>query len=296
MTFRSFVVGSMVLVALAGCGQQMQGDALAYTDAEPTYRSAALSDPRPEELESLRVGGSSARRLIKTAALEILVADPERTSAEVQEITASLGGHVASLKAWKPAELFHYQLTLRVPENRLEEALRRIKEIAEEVVSESLDSRDVTEQVVDLEARIRTLRATEAELRTLLAASRERDFDAEDVMAVYKHLTGIRGEIESAEGKLRGLDDLATLSTVNLALLPTEAAKPVVAASWRPKETARKSTRLLLALLRRAGDLAIVFFIVILPLTLLAGLVLWPLRQLVARARRRSQEAQEAIG
>ena len=77
-------------------------------------------------------------------------------------------------------------------------------------------------------------------------------------MAVYEHLTKIRGQIESAERQLRGIDNLATLSTLNLALLPTEAARPVVAQTWRPRETARRSTRLLLAFLRRAKGVVVV--------------------------------------
>lgn len=296
MTFRSWIVGAVVLLALAGCERGARYDALAYTGSVGEVQQMRLVEHAPEEPAALRVGGAPQRKLVKTVTLELLVADPERASEEVQGIAAAVGGHVASMRAWKPDELFHYQIALRVPVERLEEAVRRIKGMADEVVSESLESRDVTEQVADLAARLRTLRATETELRGLLAESRERDFDAEDVMAVYERLTEIRSEIERAEGQLQGIEGLATLSTVNLSLLPTESARPVVAEGWRPRETARRSTRLLLGLLRHAGDLAILFVIVILPLTLIAGAVLWPSGQLVLRARRKAAEARPATG
>lgn len=296
MTFRSWIVGPVALLALGGCEGGARYDALAYSGSVGEVQQVRMAEPQPEEPAALRVGGAPQRKLVKTVTLELLVADPEEAAEEVQGIAASVEGHVASIKAWKPDELFHYRIALRVPVERLEEAVRRIKGIADEVVSESLESRDVTEQVTDLGARIRTLRATETELRGLLAESRQRDFDAEDVMAVYERLTEIRAEIEKAEGQLQGIEGLATLSTVNLSLLPTESARPVVAEGWRPRETARRSVRLLLGLLRHAGDLAILFGIVILPLTLLAGAVVWPLVQLVVRARRRAAEAGPAAG
>lgn len=291
MTFRSWILGSLVLLVLGGCGRPGRYDALAHGDSTEQARLMATADPRPEKPEALRVGGAPRRMLVKTVELELLVADPERAAEEVRGIVAAVGGHVASMKAWKPGELFHYQIALRVPVGRLEEAVRRIKGMADEVVSESLESRDVTEQVADLGARLRTLRATETELRGLLAESRERDFDAEDVMAVYERLTEIRSEIERAEGQLQGIEGLATLSTVNLSLRPTESAKPFAAEGWRPRETARRSVRMLLALLGHAGDLAILFVIVVLPFTLIVGAVVWPLAQLVRRARRKAAEA-----
>jgi len=296
MTLRSWILGSLMLLVLGGCGRPGRYDALAHGDSTGEARLMATADPRPEEPGALRVGGAPGRMLVKTVQLELLVADPERAAEEVQGIAAAVGGHVASMKAWKPSDLFHYQIALRVPVERLEEAVRRIKGIADEVVTESLESRDVTEQVADLGARLRTLRATETELRGLLAESRERDFDAEDVMAVYERLTEIRSEIERAEGQLQGIEGLATLSTVNLSLRPTEGAKPVAAEGWRPRETARRSVRVLLTLLRHAADLAILFVIVVLPLTLMAGAVVWPLLQLVRRTRRKAAEARPAIG
>lgn len=295
MTFRPWIVGLVVLLFLGGCERKDRYDALAYTGSTGEVQQMRLAEPAPEEPAALRVGGAPQRKLVKTVTLELLVADPEEAAEEVQGIVGSVEGHVASIKAWKPDELFHYQIALRVPVERLDEAVRRIKGIADEVVSESLESRDVTEQVTDLGARRRTLRATETELRGLLAESRQRDFDAEDVMAVYERLTEIRAEIERAEGQLQGIEGLATLSSVNLSLLPTESARPMVVEGWRPRETARRSVRLLLGLLRHVGDLAILFAIVILPLTLLAGAVLWPLGHLVLRARRNAAATGQAL-
>lgn len=291
MTSRWWIVGSVGLLVLGACQRQGAYDALAYSGSVGEMQQARLTEPASDVAAALGVGGSPRRMLVKTVSLELLVADPERAAEEVQEIAASLEGHVASMKAWKPHRLFHYRIALRVPVERLDEAARRLKDIADEVVSESLESRDVTEQATDLSARLRTLRATETELRGLLAESRERDFDAEDVMAVYERLTEIRAEIERAEGQLRGVEGLATLSTVNLSLLPTESARPVVSEGWQPRKTARRSVRLLLGLLRHAGDLAILFVIVILPLTVITGLVVWPLLRLVLRARRKAAEA-----
>ena len=88
------------------------------------------------------------------------------------------------------------KMTLRVPVERLEEALSAIRKLAGRVEREQQRVEDVTDRFVDLEARLRTLRATEAELQALLAESRQKARKVEEIMAVYRELTEIRSQIE----------------------------------------------------------------------------------------------------
>jgi hypothetical protein len=143
----------------------------------------------------------------------------------------------------------------------------------------------VTDRFIDLEARLRTLRATEAELQALLAESRQKARKVEEIMAVYRELTEIRSQIEQIEGQRNALDKLATLSTINLVLSPTEGAKPVAGGAWNPGETVRASVRTLVAILRGLGTMAIYLGVVFLPLALLAGLLAWLVRRVWKRMR-----------
>ncbi|HEV8631804.1 MAG TPA: DUF4349 domain-containing protein, partial [Thermoanaerobaculia bacterium] len=178
-----------------------------------------------------------------------------------------------------------------VPVERLEDAVRRAKGLAESVERESVRTEDVTQRWVDLDARLTTLRATEGELRQLLTEARQRRQDVDDIMAVYQKLTEIRSSIEQLQAEQQTLRSLTALSTINLELVPTEAAKPIVAAGWSPTGTLRSSFRTLVGALQSLADVAIVVGVVVAPLLALVVLPLWLLARLWRRARRRSASA-----
>lgn len=229
------------------------------------------------------------RRLIRTVDLDLTVDDPTASAERIRELVAEAAGYVAEASAYRVGELLHYAMTLRVPVGRLDALVEELKAMAVEIDREHLRSEDVTDQFVDLEARLRTLRMTEVELQALLAESRSRGSKAEDIMAVYRHLTEIRTDIERLQGRLNGLDNRTTLATVNLNLSPTESAQPLAGAAWRPLDTLRSSLRTLLSALRGLADLAIVTLVVVAPIALLAGAAVWLVVRAVGMIRRRGR-------
>lgn len=280
-----------VALALALCGlacaRSEEGEAESVAEAPAP---SAVPEPAPDS----RAGGPQAapaavsvsRKLVRTVDLEIEVRDPEKVSTEVQGLAGRLGGYVASVDAQRLEDgTLYSRMTLRVPVERLDEALSAIRKLAVRVEREQQRVEDVTDRFVDLEARLRTLRATEAELQALLAESRQKARKVEEIMAVYRELTEIRSQIEQIEGQRNALNKLASLSTINLALIPTEGAKPVTDGGWRPGETVRASVRTLVAILRGLGTMAIYLVVVFLPLALLAGLLVWLVRRVWRRMR-----------
>lgn len=279
----------------------LQGGCALEAPREADYAESAASEPAarkaPEGVAALGYaeGGEpaptpspGARKLIKTVVLELRAEDTRAVSEAMQELAAELGGFVGSMSSRRQGEVFHYSLVLRVPVDRLDDALARIKGMDVELDRETVQSEDVTDRFVDLEARLRTLRATETELQGLLAESRQRDYDVEDVMAVYRQLTEIRTQIEQIQGQLQVLGDRTSLATVHVELHPTETARPVVSDRWRPGDTAKRALRGLLTALRFLGDVVIVVAIAVLPVVVVVvlpvALVVW---LLVRRARRR---------
>jgi hypothetical protein len=235
----------------------------------------------------------SPRKLIRTVELQLAVKDTEAAARQVEALASSLGGYVADVNAQRVESLMHYQMTLRVPAERLDEALSALRKLAVRVDREQVATEDVTDRYIDLAARLRTLQATEAELRELLAESRERQRKVEDVMAIYRELTEIRSQIEQIQGQLNALDKLAALSTLKLSLYPDVAAAPIVRDEWRPLETVRGSARTLVKILRVLADVAIFFVIVILPVALLFVALIWLARRL---RRRRPMGPGEGAG
>lgn len=232
------------------------------------------------------------RKLVRTVHLTLTVTDGAKTADRVEALVEEAGGYVSSSEAVRrPDELLSVRMTLRVPIERLEEVVAAVRDLGESVERQSLSTEDVTDRYVDLQARLRALRATEEELTALLRESRARGHSAEDIMAIFRELTGIRAQIEQIQGQLQQLADRTTYSTIHLELRPAEAARPLVAEGWQPRATLRSSVRALVAALQWLADAAIVLIVAVLPVLLLTGLWLWVLSWLAGRLRARRTAA-----
>lgn len=275
------VVAVVAVVTACAAKEPAAQRQVAQVRFEPPAGSAAdgaeAEPPRPQ----------GPRKLIRTVNLQLRVADTEATAEAVRELTEAAGGYVASVDAHRREGLLYYRIGLRIPVERLDAAVEEIKALAVEVERESLGTEDVTGRYVDLEARLRTLRATETELQALLAESRSRGHKAEDIMAIYRELTGIRTQIEQHQAQLDLLADQTSYSTVHLDLRPTEAARPLIDEGWQPLVVARDSFRTLLEVLQGLGNLAIFLLVVGVPVVLILGLPVW----LAFRAWRRRRVA-----
>lgn len=249
-----------LLVFLIACSQEAahyEMTAPAPETAQPAARFETTPEaPLPPE----------PRRLIKTVDLSLEVADTTTAADAIQRLAVSSGGYVSSLSSDNSGEFLHYNITIRVPFDRLEEVTAELKSLSTEVRRESIGTEDVTEKFVDLGARLKTLRATEGELQALLAESRRRSQSAADIMAIYGHLTEIRTRIEQIQGQLELLNNQTSLSTIRIALAPAESSRPILRGGWSPLETVRASVRVLIGSLQIIADLAIAGVIVVLPI------------------------------
>lgn len=291
------VVAALALALLGACAKSREyapavaaADAAADAEGATEARSAPASPAAATSTEAPHLA-DAGRKLVKTVDLEMRVADTTGTADRLRTLATSMGGYVSAMSADRRNELLYYTLTLRVPVDRLDDVLLQVKALAERVEREAIRTEDVTERWIDLGARLTTLRATEKELLALLAEARQRGQKVEDIMAVYGKLTEIRTAIEQLQGEQQALQGLTTLSTVNVALVPTEAARPLVDVGWSPSGTARQSFRTLVEALQWLGDVAIVLLVVAVPLGLVIVLPLWLLARLWRRSRRRSRAA-----
>ncbi|HEX6202721.1 MAG TPA: DUF4349 domain-containing protein [Thermoanaerobaculia bacterium] len=273
------------------------GDAAAVEVAEESlgaigYAAGAeapgRSSPAPPGATPAPAPPAAPRKLVRTVQLVLTVGDSEAAAERVEALVEAAGGYVSASEATRrPDELLFVRMTLRVPGERLEEVVDAVRGLAERVERQNLSTEDVTDRYVDLEARLRALRATEAELTALLGESRSRGHSAEDIMAIYRELTGIRSQIEQLQGQLQQLADRVTYSTIQLELRPAEAGRPLVDEGWQPGATLRNSVRGLVAALQWLVDAAIVLVVAVLPILVLVGLAIWLIVRLARRSRRR---------
>ena len=280
MMNRLIVAGCIELLAAAvACGRSDLFEAAESPQAVSVQRFAPPAEAEP------RSQGIAERRLIRIVDLELAVDDTEATAGRIRDLATSLGGYVGSTDARRRQGILSYSMTIHVPADELESAIARIKELASIVDREHLRTEDVTDRIIDLDARLRTLRATETELQALLEESRASQHGLEDIMAVYRELTRIRSEIEQFLGQLESLEERVSLSTINLVLRPTEAARAVVAEPWSPTSLARNSARSLISVLQALAGFAIFFVIVVLPVTIVVAIPVWGIARLWQRSK-----------
>lgn len=277
---RTMFATLILAVTLAGCA----GDGAAVTGEE---EAAALAEGGVSEATADTVAASSGddgallevdleaadREVIRRATLQLHADDTRAAFNEIVTLVQSIGGFVADATVYpttsEEAEP-EVAMTLRIPADQLDDALGAIKGVANEVVSETQGAQDVTEEFVDLEARLTNLQALETELRALLQETRMReDADTEEIIRVFNELSSVRGQIEQLQGQLNRLGDLTALATVQVGITQTPAAAPLVDEPWAPGETVRVAVGNLVEGLQGAADWLIGFAIYALPLLLI---------------------------
>jgi hypothetical protein len=114
----------------------------------------------------------------------------------------------------KPYEIITVEL--RVPAAQFDATLAEIRAAGGSVTAEKITGKDVTEEYIDLEARLRTQRALEAQLLEIMKGADE----VADAISVQRELTTVRTEIERVEGRRRFLENQSSLSTISVTLQP----------------------------------------------------------------------------
>jgi hypothetical protein len=257
---------------------------------EPSYQGAEAS-------VGMMPASQVARKVIANASMTLVVADTQTAVGQIESMLDEVGGYIANTNFYKSSysgnELLRGNLTLRVPAERLRGAMDQLRGLAVDVRSENITREDVTDQYSDVEAQLRNLRTTEDELRALLAEVREKpNSTPDDIMAVHYRITEIRGQIEQLQGRQNMLDNLVSLSTLSVELIPDALNQPIVEAGWRPAVVVREATRALVGTLTFLGSAVIWIGVYLIPLALIAliplSIIVWGLRRLARRVSSRS--------
>lgn len=274
---------TILLLAMSACGQSFEASDEAGVAEGP--RAGAEEAPR-EPNGSFQDGDMGqplpdVSLIIYTGDISMIVAETEAAVSEIEALTARLGGRVISSSLFQSSgNAFSGQMTIRVPVEQFEAAMNEIQELAVEVRRAERDSEDVSEEYVDLQARLENLEAT---------ADRVRDFldeadNVEEALAVNQELSRLESEIEAYKGRIQYLESRAAFSTITVNLTPDELAQPIEVGGWRLTGTARNAVEALLNALQGLARFLVWLGIFVLPL---AVLILAPLALIVRYALRR---------
>jgi hypothetical protein len=172
----------------------------------------------------------------------------------------------------------HISMSIRVPASQFARTMDRLADMAIDVTNRNESAQDVTEEYVDLEARLESLEAARQRLLEIMEESRS----TKDLLEAEQQLTQREAEIESIKGRMKYLSQSALLSSIWIELEPHILSQPVDD-TWRPAETVRRAVQALLSGLRGFAEFLIFFAIAILPwlllILLVVGVLVWFVRR-----------------
>jgi Domain of unknown function (DUF4349) len=229
--------------------------------------------PVPAAAPGRDVGGGEAAfrddaKIIRTGSLSLRVTDLEATVRAGREAIRSMGGYVGASRQTNDGDASTASIAYRIPSDRWDDALDALRRLGT-VLGEETDAVEVTGQIVDLQARIRNLRASETALQQIATTATK----ITDVLEVEKRLSEVRGQIEQLDAQRSDLEDRAGYGTLTVTygiqiVAVTEAAK-----GWEPAVEVDKATGSLINVLQAVTTAGIWFAIVWLPILFAIGLL-----------------------
>lgn len=203
------------------------------------------------------------RKVIKNADLSIVVTDPQKSMDAISAMAEELGGYVVGSNIYQSVygpndtRIPAGNISIRIPSEKLEEVMDRVKKDAVEVTSESISGQDVTDQYVDLTSRLTAKQAAEKKLTEIMEAAEK----TEDVMAVYQQLQQIQSDIEVLKGQIKFIDQSVAMSSININLTAEASAQPIEIGGWKIQGTAKESIEGLVSFLQGFVQFLIRFFL-----------------------------------
>ncbi|MCW5874809.1 MAG: DUF4349 domain-containing protein [Anaerolineales bacterium] len=290
-------IALIVALALGACGAAAPAMDFdrggAYIEA-PMGAAPQVMEEMAYDTSSSFGGGSSIasapntnaeRLVIQNASISVVVDQPDLTMQSITQMAERFGGFVVDSYLYQRTLSNGLQapsgsITIRVPAERLQEALELIEADANTVLSKNLSGQDVTAQYTDLQSRLRNLQDAEVLLRQIMQDA----IESEDILAAFNQLNAITEQIEVLKGQIKYYEESAALSAISVELTASQAVQPITIGGWEPVGVAKDAIQALVSALQGIINTVIWLALYVLPILLVLGL---PIYLLVRWLRRR---------
>jgi len=211
------------------------------------------------------------RMIVRTGEMYLVVEDVTQALEGITQLAAGYNGYVVSSSVSGEEEGMRGWISIRVPDDKFDQTLAELRDLAVRVEEESTYSQDVTEEYIDLESRLKNAEATEQQYLAIL----EKAEDVEDILKVYDYLSRVRQDIEQIKGRMQYLERTSSMSLISAYLEPEFTAKPPVPPGWNALEVFKTAARGLVITGQVLGTIAIWLLIFIPIWGTVLGILLW---------------------
>jgi len=224
-------------------------------------------------------GSPSDRKIVRTGSMTMEVADIGKAQSAISDVATGMNGFVVSSSLNAGDDQPSGYISIRVPVDQFNNAMAKLRALAVKVVSENSNAQDVTEQYSDLQAQLRNEEATEAQYLELLKKAEK----VEDILAVQRELSNVRGNIERLKGRIQYLDRTSDMSLIEVTL---NKARPIGESTWDVGGIFKSAVDGLITFGKVLLGL-LIWLLVFSPLWIIIIVVIW----LVRRNRRKAKPA-----
>lgn len=302
MKTKSILIGLIILMlTLSGCASRAMNTPDRQSGGVEEYAvEAPAAAPMPVMAEDgmeydkgagvTAAGVESVQMIMMTASLSIAVDDPAVTLEDVQQLAKGMGGYTVSSNLYKTytasgIEVPQANVTIRVPADRLDEAMQAIKNMTGDpkkfTLNENISGQDVTKEYTDLKSRLRNLEEADAKLTEFYESAT----NTEEALAIYSQKMQVTEQIEVIKGQIKYYDESVSTSAISVQIQSKETIAPLTVAGWQPSGVARDALQALVDFGKGLVNFLIWLGIFVVPVILVFGI---PIFFLVRWLKRRS--------
>jgi hypothetical protein len=201
---KHIVLITLVVILLGSCGTKEKSTEYSVHDELSTEVQITQKEENVEIADQ--------RKLIREGEIIFETDDLNKTRSIIIEATTKMNGYITNDHSFDYGNKLEHRVIIRVPSSNFDELLDNILEGVHEVDSKTIRVLDVTEEYIDVQARLNTKKELETRFRELLKEAGS----VEEILAIEKEIGALREEIESVEGRLRYLQDRVSFSTLTV--------------------------------------------------------------------------------
>ncbi len=168
-----------------------------------------------EEIIQKKKNSNIKIKIIKNATARMKVKSVKETTQQAKQIVAEYQGYVSDERYANTNHTQENRFTIRIPQKYFDTVIEKICESAEFMDYKNISTIDVTEEYIDLNARLKTKLEVKQRYETILRTNAK---TVKDILATEEKLNQIQEEIEAAQGRLSYLSSQVVFSTIQLDL------------------------------------------------------------------------------
>ncbi|MMZ53739.1 hypothetical protein D1872_155400 [compost metagenome] len=278
------ILGLISILLTAGCGASNQNPDSSMTDTSQSQITEIADNTNPNTAPSEKKQAGMAAMMVYQAELGLNVKDFATSQKSLTQLVEKMNGYIVEASSYNQGEgdsLLNGDFRIRIPNTKFNTFLEETEKLALKVTNRTIQGRDVTEEYIDLEARLASKQVLEKQLLGFMKNAQK----TSDLLQIAQDVNKVQTEIEQLKGKMKYLKNQSDFATITIHMTESKAVLPSL--SDNPVSTWDKTKQQFMNSIKFMVDSASALFVVIVgtsPLLLfigaiVAGIIYWKKRK-----------------